>query len=420
MRSPHLAVTVLATLVLAACRSSEMALQPAASPSRAEAAGDVALVRDPGSGDVLAAWVARVDSSWRVRFARSTDAGRSWSAPVTVTPEAGDASPPHGESSPRLVAAPGGRFAIFWARSVPAAGRQWPGSEMRMARSLDGGATWETPRTLNSDSTGAVGTHTFFGAAVLDDTTLVAAWLDERHPELMHGHQHPLPDTSHEPTSEADARIFAVTSHDFGASWGPNTALWGAVCPCCRVSLTPTPDGRIVAAWRQHFPGNIRDIVTASLIPARAPERLSHDNWSYPGCPHTGPAIAVDSAGTEHVVWYTGKAGNAGIFYARRAPGSPPSRPVGIATAQTLATAHASVLVVGQGVLAAYDMSPRHGRSIQLAWLDQQGRLAQTLPVPESASGQYPQLALADDTTALVAWTQSDSVKMVRLRVAGM
>ncbi len=403
-------------LSLAGCRASEIAVEPAASPAGAVQAGDVSLLRDPDTGDVLAAWVARVDSSWRVRFARSSDAGQTWSAPVTVTPEPDDASPPHGESSPRLVAASGGRLAIFWARSVPASGRQWPGSELRVARSLDGGATWETPRTLNSDSTGAAGTHTFFGAAVLHDTTLVAAWLDERHPELMHGHQEPLPDTSDEPTSEADARIFAVTSHDFGESWGPNAALWGAVCPCCRVSLTPTPDGRVVAAWRQHFPDNIRDIVTASLIPAMAPERLSHDNWSYPGCPHTGPAIAVDSTGTEHVVWYTGKEGEAGIFYARRRPGEAPSEPVGLASARTMATAHASVAVAGRGILAAYDMSPRHGRGIQLAWLDGDGRLRQELSVPASTSGQYPQVTVLSDSVALMAWTQADSVKVVRLR----
>ena len=402
---------------VAGCSGSDIVLEPASSPAGAMQAGDVSLVRDPGTGDVLAAWVARVDSSWRVRFARSADAGRTWAAPVTVTPAPDDASPPHGESSPRLVAARGGRLAIFWARSVPAPGRQWPGTEMRMTRSVDGGATWETPRTLNSDSTGAAGTHTFFGAAVLDDTTLVAAWLDERHPELMHGHQAPLPDTSHEPTSEADARIFAVTSHDFGGSWGPNAALWGAVCPCCRVSLTPTPDGRIIAAWRQHFPGNIRDIVTASLIPAQAPERLSYDNWSYPGCPHTGPAIAVDSAGTQHVVWYTGREGGAGIFYARRRSGDAPSEPVGLATARTMATAHASVAVTSRGVLAAYDMTPAQGRAIQLAWLDGAGRLRQQLSVPASASGQYPQLTVLSDTMALVAWTQSDSVKVARLRL---
>ena len=78
------------------------------------------------------------------------------------------------------------------------------------------------------------------------------------------------------------------------------------------------------------------------------------------------------------------------------------------------------MLALGHGALAAYDMNPRHGRSIQLARLDGDGRLAQTLPVPESASGQYPQLAMANDTTALVAWTQSDSVKMVRLRLGGL
>lgn len=405
------------TALLAACGSHPLTVEHATSPAGATQAGDVTLVRDPGSGDLLAAWVARVDASWRIRFARSGDAGQSWSAPVVVTPHAGDASPPHGESSPRLVAASGGRLAIFWARSVPAPGRQWPGSEMRMTRSLDGGRTWEAPRTLNSDSAGQAGTHTFFGAAVLDDTMLVVAWLDERHPKLLHGHQAPLPDTSDEPTSEADARIYAVASHDFGASWGENTAVWGAVCPCCRVSLTPTPDGRVVAAWRQHFPGNIRDIVTASLVPSRPPERLSNDGWSYPGCPHTGPAIAVDSTGTEHVVWYTGKEGSAGMFYAWRRPGAAPSAPVGLATARTMATAHASVALAAGGVLAAYDMSPKEGRAIRLAYVDGNGQLRQQVAIPASASGQYPQLAVLDDSTAVVAWTQDASVRAARLRI---
>ena len=148
---------------------------------------------------------------------------------------------------------------------------------------------------------------------------------------------------------------------------------------------------------------------------AREPERFSHDTWSYPGCPHTGPAIAIDSAGTEHVVWYAGKEGDAGIFYARREQGQAPSEPVGLATARTMATAHANVAVSSRGVLAAYDMSPADGRAIQLAWLDGDGRLRQQLSLPASASGQYPQVTLLSDSTAMLAWTQADSVKVVRL-----
>ncbi len=405
-------------VLVAACGGSSMTLEHASTPARAAVAGDVALARDPDTGDLLAAWAARADSSWQIHFARSSDAGATWSVPVLVTPAPGDASPPHGESSPRLVAARGGRLAIFWSRDVPAPGRQWPGSNMRMARSLDGGSRWQPAQTLNDDSTGAPGTHTFFGAAAVGDSTLVAAWLDEREPGALSGHQHRLPDTSHEPTSEADARIFVARSDDFGEHWGRDAGVWGAVCPCCRVSLAPTSDGQVVAAWRQHFPGNIRDIVSASLVPVAAPARVSEDGWEYPGCPHTGPAIAVDTAGTRHIVWYTGKQGRAGVYYARVTPGSAPSAPVGLAVARTLATAHASVAIASEGgVLAAWDMSPDGHRMIQLARIDAAGRLARTISVPGSTDGRYPQLEVLGDSTAVVAWTQGDSVRVVRVHL---
>lgn len=407
-------------LLLAACNRSSARVEHASSPVHAAVAGDVALARDPATGDLLAAWTARAGASWQIQFARSADAGTSWTRPVVVTPDTGDASPPHGESSPRLVAASGGRLAIFWSRDVSAPGRKWPGSAMRMARSLDGGAGWSAATTLNSDSAGPVGLHAFFGAAVTGDHMLVAAWLDERHAATLEGHQAPLPDTSREPTSEADARIFAVTSSDFGEHWNHDAGIWGAVCPCCRVSLAATPDGGILAAWRQHFPGNIRDIVSAALVPASAPVRVARDDWEYPGCPHAGPAIAVDAGGTAHVVWYTGKEGRAGIYYARTVPGAEPSAPVALAVARTMAVAHASVSATSRaGALAAYDMTPAGERAIQVAWIGADGQLRETLSVPGSAGGQYPKLESLDDSTAVVAWTQADGVRVARVRLPG-
>jgi hypothetical protein len=36
-------------------------------------------------------------------------------------------------------------------------------------------------------------------------------------------------------------------------------------CPCCRISLALQANGQVVAAWRQHFPGNVRDVVIATV-----------------------------------------------------------------------------------------------------------------------------------------------------------
>ena len=218
----------------AAIRSADLTVEDLPTPTAtAPAAVDAAPVRDPATGGLVMTWLARDTAGWRLLFSRSSDGGSTWEAPVTVTPEAGDATP-QSEGSPRLVAASGGRLAVVWPRAVTVPGRQWPATIIRAARSLDGGRTWERPRTLNDDTTGAAGTHTFHGAAWAGDSGLVVAWLDERDGAPT-GHGRPLPETSSEPTSEPDVRIYAVRSRDFGATWAPNEPIWGAVCPCCRV-----------------------------------------------------------------------------------------------------------------------------------------------------------------------------------------
>src|SRR6185369_6718113 len=37
----------------------------------------------------------------------------------------------------------------------------------------------------------------------------------------------------------------------------------GEACPCCRTNIATTDDGTLYLAWRQVYPGNIRDVVVA-------------------------------------------------------------------------------------------------------------------------------------------------------------
>ena len=400
-------------LLLGGCRGERPGSAILEAPAHGGPAGDVSLATDPVTGDLLATWVRSADSSWRIEFARSADAGDTWTLPAVVTPGSGEVGPPHGEASPRLVAGRDGRLAVFWSRPVPVAGRRWPASDMRMAHSLDGGKTWSAPQTLNSDSASTPGTHTFFGAAAFGDSGLIAAWLDERDPDSLAGHRGRLPDTSHEPTSEADARIFAVVSHDFGGHWSANEGLWGAVCPCCRVSLATAPDGQVMAAWRQHFPGNVRDIVTATIVPVGPPGRAAADDWVYPGCPHTGPAIAVDAEGATHVAWFTGKEGKAGIFYSRSG-----GSPVALVSAPTLPASHVVLAALADGgAFAALDVSATGERRIEAVRLGPDGAIRRRMPVEDSDGGRYPQLALLGDSVAVLAWTQRDSLRLVRIEL---
>ncbi|HEU4829275.1 MAG TPA: sialidase family protein [Gemmatimonadales bacterium] len=419
------ALAALALLLLAGCERRGFEVTSVASPVTGADAGDAALAVAPDSAIAFLAWVAGDTGARHLWFARSADRGATWSAPIRVTGTPDDIGAPHGESAPRLVAGEDGKIGIVWSRSVPVPGRRWPASEIRFARSLDGGATWSAAVTLNDDSTGAPGTHTFHGAIWTGDAGIVAAWLDERGGEAFPGHHHPVGQPAAAPTMESDARIYFTASGDFGATWAPNRAAWGAVCPCCRVALAREPSGGVVAAWRQHFPGSIRDVVTAPLLPEPAePSRVHRDDWEYPGCPHTGPAMTVDRNGATHIAWYTGKPDGAGMFYGRIAPGdSAAARAVPLVTGRSVQTGHGTITALADGgALTAFDVDEGGGRAIRLAHLDASGELADALTLEASTGGSYPQVAALDDGSVLVAWRQAGGeAPGVRLaRVSGM
>lgn len=407
-RSPSLAAAALAA-ALGGCGNEAMDVRPLATPADTmPAAADPALATDPATGDLLLAWVGGSEQGgWHLWFSRSADTGRTWTPPSRVTDRPGDIQP-HGEASPRLAAGPRGQVALLWATSVEIPDRKWPASDVRFARSLDGGRSWTPPVTLNDDTAAAARSgHTFMGLALTGDAGLVAAWLDERRdPSLA------APPADHarhgqEAPASASSTIYAVRSPDFGASWGPNRLLWSEVCPCCRVALAARQDGAVIAAWRKHFPGDVRDVVVSGLDSPDPPERVHADGWSYPGCPHSGPALALDAAGRAHVAWYTGKPGRAGVYLARQNLGKQGwDEPVRLVGGNTLPVAHAALASLEDGAaVATWDVDSRGRRHILVAYLEPEARRVAPQPIAGSEAGLYPQLARGPGDAVFVAWT---------------
>ncbi|HWA56252.1 MAG TPA: sialidase family protein [Gemmatimonadales bacterium] len=417
---------ITAALVLG-CGGSRIAIEPAGNPAAGFAeSADPALAADSATGDLLLAFVARgADSTWRLYFSRSTDGGATWSPARVVTEQPGEVKP-HGEASARLVTAPDGRVALVWSQDFKVEGRKWPASRIRFSRSLDGGATWSPAVTLNDDTTAADAPrgHTFHGAAGDGKGGIAVAWLDERKGgDVTHdhagGHQH-------DATAESDATIYLARSDDFGATWSGNRPLWGAVCPCCRVTLATRPGGAIAATWRKHYPGDVRDVVTAELPDAGdarlpEPERVHEDGWVFPGCPHTGPALSIGEDGTRHVAWYTGRPGGAGVFLAREGAHGGAGAPVALVQDSTLPTAHAAVLALPDGgTLAAWDIGSRGARGIQVARVAAGATRVRAESVPGSEAGSHPQLARTATGSVLLAFTRIAGagavVELVRVR----
>jgi hypothetical protein len=410
-RSPLL----LSLLLIAACRSNQApSIQSVAVPAVAGTvqSADPALAVDPATNDLLMAWVAGDTTGYNLYFARSRDAGASWSDPVRVTQHAGEIEP-HAEASPRLVAK-GGVVGVFWPHSIPVAGRRFPASHLQFSRSTDGGRTWSSTITLNDDTAQALAGHTFHGATTIGDSTFLVAWLDSRVGAKASG------DSSHH--HEGDATIYTATSRDLGRTWAAsNTRHWGGACPCCRVSLVSNKDGSVLAGWRGHFPGSVRDPVVARLgAPASTPQRVSVDGWVFQGCPHTGPALTADAGGTPHVAWFTGKEGGAGIFYARgKADGSFGSA-VPLITGAALPAAHPAIAANGNQVWVAINLDGRGGRTLTIARIDQDQKVG-LFQMPESEGADHPQLIAWQDR-AIVAWTEKkgdgSSIKLAKLSEA--
>lgn len=383
---------------------------------------DPALGVDPGSGELLAAWVGGAGETWHVWFARSPDAGDSWSDPVRVTTEAGQAHP-HAEASPRLVAGPGGKVALVWTHSIPVEGRRFPASDLIAASSTDGGRSWSPPAPVNDDFGGPPEGHTFHGAAWAGGDTLVVAWLDGRG---MAGQATAAPSPAGQAHDHAHAdsasAVWAARSADFGRTWGANRPLWASACPCCRVALARAPGGGIVAGWRAHLPGDVRDPVVAPLPadgePAPDPERVHADAWVYPACPHSGPALAAGESSV-HVAWFTGKPGAAGVYYVRSAGGTPTA----LVSAAELPIAHpAAVALADGGAAVVWDVDATGARVLTLAWMAADGVEAERMAIPDSESADHPRLVRLPDGGLVVAWTvvgEGSAARMARVKRGG-
>jgi hypothetical protein len=405
---------------------------------------DPALAIDPVSGELLVAFLAeaRVEpdagtGAWDLWFSRIA-ADHPAGALVRVNDIAGEPVP-HAEGSPRLVAFPGGA-ALVWNNSIRQEGRRFNASDLRFARSTDDGQSWSAAITLQDPTTPLDmprRANTFHGAAWDGGQGLVVAWLDGRERDarrLARGLASGLPESEAARTPErfsddddphdSDATIFVAVSADLGESWGErNLRLEGRVCPCCRITLLPAADGTIHGAWREHFPGSQRDPVFRLLLRdgeplAGAPLRVHEDAWEFPGCPHSGPGLALDARGTVHMTWYTGAPGRTGVWYARKpADQAQFGAPLPVITGPLVGIAHPAIVVRADGsVVIAQNVSADGRRAIVLTALDASGRQLWQVEAADSEGSTHPQLALPADGRVVVAWTQSrDGMESVRI-----
>jgi hypothetical protein len=303
---------------------------------------------------VAVSWMATAAGTSDIFVALSDDEGRTFAAPVQVNTVAGDGRA-NGEFPPRVAfgaADSAGRREI-----VVAWNAKDQGTEVKIARSRDGGRTFTAPDALQAP--GAAGDRGWHSMAVDERGVAHVIWLDHRGlaaAKSEGGHQ-----------GEHDGVAMAQKSSLYYAAAGPGAAkgeraVAPGVCYCCKTAVVAAP-GRIVTAWRHVFAGNVRDIAfTESRDGGRSfspVARVSEDGWSINGCPDDGPALAVGPDARVHAVWPTvvqGPETSGAIFYAALGTGSAFTARQRVPTLGSLKPSHPQVVVDGTGrVVVAWD-----------------------------------------------------------------
>ena len=124
-------------------------------------------------GGFYMAYVRRANASSDVMIRHSTD-GKSFSDPVRVNDREGDATV-RNENPPKVAVARNGDVYVCWANERA----KWKG-DIRFARSTDGGKTFSPSITINSDGGRAPTGHAFQSVAVDRKGRIYVAWIDER------------------------------------------------------------------------------------------------------------------------------------------------------------------------------------------------------------------------------------------------
>lgn len=250
-----------------------------------------------GPNDTL--WLVRpmVD---RIVVTHSRDLGKTFSRPVVVTPEPMNLDWGPDARARIVVDDKGGlvvTFGTFQDKNFN--GRAY------FARSTDNGASFTRPRPITADTT----SQRFEVAGVDPSGRVFAAWLDKRNVASARAAGGAYPGAA-----------LAYAWEDGQADFGDTAIALDNTCECCRIGLAFAGAGRPAVAFRNIFPGSVRDHAVITFQDEKTPgpvRRVSVDDWKIEACPHQGPSLAIAPDGSYHVAWFTDGAARKGVFYAR-------------------------------------------------------------------------------------------------------
>jgi hypothetical protein len=245
-------------------------------------------------GRVLISWLNRQQGRRNVlQFSSYTVAGGWQSLPRTIA--VGQSLVANWADTPHLLATADGALWVQWLQANAASPSAY---DVALARSRDGGMTWNQITRVNDDTT--TSEHGFAALWPRSANTIGIAWLDGREQQVAHDAK-PKDDAHHGGAMQLRANGF-----DMDLARGADAVVDARACDCCQTDAAVTDRG-VLLAWRDRDEDEVRDIVVARLQDDGAwtkPAPVHADGWKVEACPVNGPAIAA--RGNEAVVaWYS-------------------------------------------------------------------------------------------------------------------
>ena len=315
----------------------------------------------------------------------STLDGGAWSAPRLIARGADWFV--NWADHPSIMPLRDGHLAAHWLVNSPRAQGKY-GYGIRAAHSTDGGVTW---RTVLEDNLDKESDYSGFLSFLAEDTGFSAVFLKPHAKATAESHIKTL--------------AFARFSGDGGVR--VNEVVDQDVCSCCGTSVARTALGP-VAVYRDHEPGEIRDISVIRFVDGRwtSPRPVHRDGWEINGCPTNGPVVAADGRRVA-VAWFTGAGGQARVkvAFSNDAAGQF-SAPVVVDGGQPIGWPGLVLLEDGSVVVSWLEsIGGGHGE-IRLRRVQADGRMGDARVVAAARAGRttgIPKLARAG-RELLVAW----------------
>jgi len=384
-----LSASVALLLGLVACGppSGPAALPVPAAPD----SGEPRLTPTP-SGDAILSWRETHGDTDALRFAR---VGATGCGPARTVASGSDWFV-NWADFPSVVELADGTLVAHWLQEE---GPDPYAYGVRLAFSGDAGASWGDPLVPHDDGTP---TEHGFVSLVPHAGGLVAIWLDGRT-------YAPRVDAAGDTLAARAEMQLRAARFDGDGSKREEWLLDARVCDCCQTTAWASEE-RILVAYRDRDPDEVRDISVVHGPPWSSPAPLAVQGWEIAGCPVNGPAL--DGSGDEVVAaWYSAADGVGAVWVAWSSDtGRTWSGPRRVDGGDPLGRVDVGWTGPGRGVVSWIESDPEGQASIRIRDVTATGEPGPPREVASASatrSSGVPQLAVTE-AGLLLTWTRPE------------